>query len=97
VPHKYSPDTKLIFVGDATMSPYEILQAGGAIDHQRRGGCGQAAALGQGISELVGPNPEPERLREYRQSIAIIRRQMDNRMFPLTLDGLERGMPALSK
>jgi len=95
---KYPPDTKLIFVGDATMSPYEILQAGGAIDHHNEeAGATWLQRFTKTFPRHIWLNPEPEHLWEYRQSIALIRRQMDNRMFPLTLDGLARGMRMLSK
>ena len=96
--HTYSPDTKLIFVGDATMSPYEILQPGGAIDHHNReAGAAWLQRFTKTFPSYLWLNPEPEHLWEYRQSIAIIRRQMSNRMVPMTLEGLERGMRLLSK
>jgi uncharacterized protein with von Willebrand factor type A (vWA) domain len=47
--------------------------------------------------KFIWLNPEPEGLWQYRQSIAVIRQIMNNRMFPLTIDGLERGMRLLSK
>jgi uncharacterized protein with von Willebrand factor type A (vWA) domain len=96
--HTYAPDTKLIFVGDATMSPYEILQPGGAIDHHNReAGAEWLQRFTKTFPSYLWLNPEPEHLWEYRQSIAIIRRQMNNRMVPMTLEGLERGMRLLSK
>jgi uncharacterized protein with von Willebrand factor type A (vWA) domain len=96
--HTYAPDTKLIFVGDATMSPYEILQPGGAIDHHNReAGAEWLQRFTKTFPNYLWLNPEPEHLWEYRQSIAIIRRQMNNRMVPMTLEGLERGMRLLSK
>ena len=95
---KYSPDTKLIFVGDATMSPYEILQAGAAIDyHNEEAGAEWLQRFTSMFPSYIWLNPEPENIWEYRQSIAIIRQQMNNRMYPLTLEGLERGMRVLSK
>ncbi|HWU99061.1 MAG TPA: hypothetical protein VN114_11150 [Oxalicibacterium sp.] len=96
--HKYSPDTKVIFVGDATMSPYEILRPGGAIDyHNEEAGAAWLQRFTKTFSSHIWLNPEPEHLWEYRQSIAIIRQQMSNRMYPLTLEGLENGMRMLSK
>ncbi|HEX2605064.1 MAG TPA: VWA domain-containing protein [Oxalicibacterium sp.] len=96
--HTYAPDTKLIFVGDATMSPYEILQPGGAIDHHNpEAGAEWLQRFTKTFPNYLWLNPEPEHLWEYRQSIAIIRRQMNNRMVPMTLEGLERGMRLLSK
>lgn len=95
---KYTPDTKVIFVGDATMSPYEILQVGGAVDyHNEEAGAEWLQRFTKAFPNYIWLNPEPEHIWEYRQSIAIIRRQMDNRMYPLTLEGLERGMRMLSK
>ena len=95
---KYTPDTKVIFVGDATMSPYEILQVGGAVDyHNEEAGAEWLQRFTKTFPNYIWLNPEPEHIWEYRQSIAIIRRQMDNRMYPLTLEGLERGMRTLSK
>jgi uncharacterized protein with von Willebrand factor type A (vWA) domain len=95
---KYPPDTKLIFVGDATMSPYEVLQTGGSVEYNNE----EAGAvwLQRFIStfpKFIWLNPEPEGLWQYRQSIAIIRQLMSNRMFPVTIEGLERGMTMLSK
>ncbi|MDQ7969122.1 MAG: VWA domain-containing protein [Oxalicibacterium faecigallinarum] len=96
--HTYPPDTKLIFVGDATMSPYEILARGGAIDHHNEEtGATWLHRFTQAFPSHLWLNPEPEHLWDYRQSIALIRQQMSNRMVPLTLEGLERGMRLLSK
>ncbi|GGI20652.1 vWA domain-containing protein [Oxalicibacterium faecigallinarum] len=96
--HTYPPDTKLIFVGDATMSPYEILARGGAIDHHNEEtGATWLRRFTQAFPSHLWLNPEPEHLWDYRQSIALIRQQMSNRMVPLTLEGLERGMRLLSK
>lgn len=95
---KYSADTKLIFVGDATMSPYEILHVGGAVDyHNDEAGAEWLQRFTKTFPSHIWLNPEPENIWEYRQSIAIIRQQMNNRMVPLTLEGLERGMRMLSK
>ncbi len=96
--HKYSPDTKLILVGDATMSPYEILQPGGSVEYNNQeAGATWLQRLTHTFARFIWLNPEPEGLWEYRQSIAVIRQLMNNRMFPVTLDGLERGMRLLSK
>lgn len=95
---KYTPDTKVIFVGDATMSPYEILHPGGAVDfHNDEAGAAWLQRFTTTFPNAIWLNPEPENIWEYRQSIGIIRQQMDNRMYPLTIEGLERGMRALSK
>ena len=97
--HTYGPDYKLIFVGDATMSPYEILQPGGAIEYMNdEPGADWLRRLLDTYPSAAWLNPEPERLWEYRQSIRIIRDIMgQERMYPLTLDGLGRAISALSK
>jgi uncharacterized protein with von Willebrand factor type A (vWA) domain len=95
---KYTPDTKLIFVGDATMSPYEILQPGGSVEYDNEeAGAEWLQRFTRQFPKFVWLNPEPEGLWQYRQSIAVIRQVMNNRMFPLTIEGLERGMRLLSK
>lgn len=95
---KYPPDTKLIFVGDATMSPYEILQAGGSVEYNNEeAGAEWLARFTHAFPKFAWLNPEPEQYWQYRQSIAIIGQLMNGRMFPVTLDGLERAMRVLSK
>jgi uncharacterized protein with von Willebrand factor type A (vWA) domain len=95
---KYPPDTKVIFVGDATMSPYEILQPGGSVEYNNdEAGAEWLQRFTATFPKFIWLNPEPEGLWQYRQSIAIIRQIMNNRMFPVTIDGLERGMRILSK
>ncbi|ASU39413.1 hypothetical protein hmeg3_14660 [Herbaspirillum sp. meg3] len=96
--HKYSADTKLIFVGDATMSPYEIVQPGGSVEYNNaEAGAVWLQRFTSTFSNFAWLNPEPEGLWQYRQSIAIIQQLMSQRMFPLTIDGLERAMRLLSK
>src|SRR6476620_1830717 len=95
---KYPPDTKLIFVGDATMSPYEVLQPGGSVEYNNEeAGAEWLQRFTSTFPKFILLNPEPEGLWQYRQSIAVIRQLMNNRMFALTIDGLERGMRLLSK
>ncbi|MDB5796248.1 MAG: hypothetical protein JWP36_150 [Paucimonas sp.] len=95
---KYTPDTKLIFVGDATMSPYEIVQPGGSVEYNNEeAGAEWLQRFTSTFPKFIWLNPEPEGLWQYRQSIAIIRQLMSNRMFPVTIEGLERGMRLLSK
>jgi uncharacterized protein len=96
--HTYGPDYKLVFVGDATMSPYEITQPGGSVEHwNEEPGAAWLRRLLDTFPHAIWLNPEPERLWEYRNSIAMIHRLLGGRMFPLTLDGLTRGIRALSK
>jgi uncharacterized protein with von Willebrand factor type A (vWA) domain len=95
---KYPPDTRLIFVGDATMSPYEILQPGGSVEYNNdEAGAEWLARFCHAFPKFAWLNPEPESLWPYRQSISVIRQIMNNRMFPVTIDGLERAMRLLSK
>ena len=95
---KYPPDTRLILVGDATMSPYEILQPGGSVEYSNEeAGATWLQRLSATFTKTVWLNPEPEALWPYRQSIAVIRELLPDRMFPLTINGLERGMRLLSK
>jgi uncharacterized protein with von Willebrand factor type A (vWA) domain len=95
---KYPPDTRLLFVGDATMSPYEVLAPGGSVEYNNEeAGAAWLARFTNAFPKFAWLNPEPEHLWEYRQSIAVIRQIMNNRMFPITLEGLERAMRLLSK
>ena len=95
---KYPPDTKVIFVGDATMSPYEILQPGGSVEYNNEeAGAAWIQRFTHTFPKTVWLNPEPEGLWQYRQSIAIMRQLISDRMFPVTLDGLARAMRLLSK
>ena len=95
---KYTPDTKLIFVGDATMSPYEILQPGGSVEYNNEeAGAEWLQRFTSAFPKFIWLNPEPEGLWQYRQSISVIRQIMNNRMFPVTIEGLERGMRVLGK
>jgi uncharacterized protein len=95
---KYPPDTKLIFVGDATMSPYEILQPGGSVEYSNdEPGATWLRRCTEAFPRFVWLNPEPEGLWQYRQSVALIRDLMDQHMYPLTIEGLERAMRLLSK
>lgn len=95
---KYPADTKLIFVGDATMSPYEILQAGGSVEYNNEeAGATWLQRFTHAFPKFIWLNPEPESLWQYRQSVSIMQQLMSNRMFPVTIDGLERGMRLLSK
>ncbi len=96
--HKYGDDYKLIMVGDATMSPYEIIQPGGNIEYMNEeSGATWLARLLEQYPHAVWLNPEPEHLWNYRQSIQIIHDIVGGRMFPLTLEGLERAMRQLNK
>ena len=95
---KYNKDYKLILVGDATMSPYEILQPGGSVEYNNEEpGAEWLQRLTHAFPKCAWINPEPQGVWQYRQSIAIIGQLMNQRMFPLTLAGLEGAMRLLSK
>lgn len=95
---KYNPDYRLVFVGDATMSPYEVLQPGGSVEYNNEeAGAVWLRRLVERFPKFAWLNPEPEGVWEYRQSIAVIRQILHNRMYPVTLQGLERAMRELSK
>ncbi len=95
---KYNKDYKLIFIGDATMSPYEIVQPGGSVEYNNEeAGAEWLQRLLHAFPKFAWINPEPQGVWQYRQSIAIIQQIVSNRMYPLTLKGLEEAMRMLSK
>ncbi|RBP89708.1 hypothetical protein DFO80_11023 [Rhodobacter sp. 140A] len=94
--HRFGPDYKCIFVGDASMSPYEITHAGGANEHWNP----EPGALWLARAREQWPahawlNPVPERHWGHTPSIGIVQREFEGRMFPLTLDGITRAMRTL--
>jgi len=96
--HKYGHDYKVIFVGDATMSPYEILQPGGSVEYfNEEPGAVWIKRFMEVYPKCVWLNPEPEEIWNYRQSIGILKELMNGRMYPTTLQGLERAMKVLAK
>ena len=95
---KYNKDYKLIFIGDATMSPYEILQPGGSVEYNNEeAGVQWLQRLTQAFPKVAWINPEPQGVWQYRQSIGILQQIMSQRMYPLTVKGLEEAMRLLSK
>jgi uncharacterized protein with von Willebrand factor type A (vWA) domain len=96
--NKYGPDYKLIFVGDATMSPYEILSPNGSVEYNNKeAGAVWINRLIDHFPHFAWLNPEPESIWQYRQSIDIMQNLMKDRMYPVTLNGLESAMRQLSK
>lgn len=96
--HTYPADYKVIFVGDASMSPYEITVPGGAVEHMNP----EAGALWlQRVADIyesvVWLNPVPEKYWELTPSIQMIRQLVSNRMFPLTLEGIDGAMRELMR
>lgn len=94
----YNEDWRLIIVGDATMSPYEILHPGGSVEHHNvETGAAWLQRLLENWPHAAWLNPEPEGYWPYRQSIAIIKNIMQDRMYSVTVSGLEQAMRDLSK
>lgn len=95
---KYNKDHKLIFVGDATMSPYEIVQPGGSVEYNNEEpGAAWLQRLINAYPKFAWINPEPQGIWQYRQSISMIQELMGQKMYPLSLRGLEEAMRSLSK
>ena len=95
--HKYPSDYKLILVGDATMSPYEIHYPGGSVEHwNEEAGAVWIKRLLDTYPNAIWLNPEPLQRWEYTPSIRMISELMEERMYPLTVNGLEQGMRELS-
>jgi uncharacterized protein with von Willebrand factor type A (vWA) domain len=92
----YGHDYKLIFVGDATMSPYEILQPGGSVEHwNEEAGAVWMQRLTRTWPHHVWLNPEPQQRWPYTPSVQLTRELLEERMFPLTLGGLDEAIKAL--
>ncbi len=96
--HKYSHDYRVIFVGDASMSPYEIVQPGGSVEHwnDEPGELWMNRLLNT-YDKVVWLNPVPEQDWDFTQSIGMTYQIMNKRMYPLTLNGLEDAMRYLAK
>lgn len=96
ITHKYTSDYKLIFVGDATMSPYEIAYPGGSVEHwNEEPGAVWIKRLLNTYPKAIWLNPEPKNRWDYTPSVKLVRDLMDDRMYPLTIAGLEKGIKAL--
>ncbi|HEX7380869.1 MAG TPA: VWA domain-containing protein, partial [Nevskiaceae bacterium] len=95
--NRYGPEYRVVFVGDATMSPYEILQAGGSVEHwNQEAGAVWLQRVVTHFPHFVWFNPERVEYWDRTPSISITRRLLGaDRMYPLTLDGLEAGMSRL--
>lgn len=98
VMHKFGHDYKVVIVGDASMSPYEIVQPGGSVEHwNEEPGAAWLERLRSTYEKCVWLNPVPEDEWQYTQSISIANQLMEEKMYPLTLGGLEDAMGFLSK
>lgn len=96
--HKYGSDYKVIFVGDAAMSPYEISHPGGSVEHfNEEAGSTWLARITSTYPAAVWLNPVTKQYWEYSQSTQLVRDAFDDRMYPLTLSGIEDAMRELSR
>ncbi|MFT7219460.1 MAG: hypothetical protein ACI8Z1_001075 [Candidatus Azotimanducaceae bacterium] len=96
--HKYTHDYKVIFVGDATMAPYEITHSGGSVEHwNEEAGAIWMQRLLDTFSKVIWINPTPQDTWEYSTSVALTQKLVEDQMFPLTIAGIEAGMNRLTK
>lgn len=96
--NKYAHDYKVIFVGDATMAPYEITHAGGSVEHwNEEPGALWMQRFSEIYDKLVWINPTPRDTWEYSSSVEMIRELVGGHMYPLTIRGLEEAMNQLTK
>lgn len=96
--HKYGSDYKIIFVGDATMAPYEITEAGGSIEHyNEEPGAVWMQRMTEHFDKVAWINPVNESYWRHGYSIGIVRELIENRMFPMTVTGLESAMSYLAR
>ena len=96
--HRYGHDYKLVFVGDAAMSPYEIQVPGGSVEHlNEEAGAVWIERMTHVYPSAVWLNPSPRAHWDYSQSTSILRQLMGDRMFPLTLAGLDDAMRTLTR
>src|SRR5713226_2468667 len=94
--HTYPHDYKLIFVGDASMSPYEVTQPGGSVEHMNEEpGATWMQRITRTYPHAVWLNPVPESQWDYTHSIRMLKQLMTGRMYPLTLSGLDEAMREL--
>lgn len=96
--HKYTPDYKVIFVGDASMAPYEITQAGGSIEHwNEEPGAVWMQRITEHFDKVVWINPLPQHYWGEGGSLGITKQLLEDRMHPMSVEGLEAAMKYLSR
>jgi len=96
--NKYSGDYKVVFVGDATMAPYEITHAGGSVEHwNEEPGAAWMGRFSEIYDKVIWLNPTPQETWEYSSSVMMTQELVGGNMYPLTIKGLEEGMSQLSK
>ncbi|MEL6849943.1 MAG: VWA domain-containing protein, partial [Bacteroidota bacterium] len=94
--NRYKRDYKVIFVGDAAMSPVEIMYKGGSVEYwNEEPGIVWMQRMQDHFEHMIWINPNPEYSWNYFESTSILRRFMKFRMFPMTLEGIQLGMKAL--
>lgn len=94
----FTPDTRLVIVGDASMSPYEVVEPGGSVEHyNEEAGSVWLGRLAAHFPKLAWINPIPEDRWGWTHSVAMIHQLVEGRMYPLSLDGLERATRALAR
>jgi uncharacterized protein with von Willebrand factor type A (vWA) domain len=94
--HSYPHDYKVIFVGDASMSPFELTHPGGSVEHwNEEPGLTWLQRFAATYPKTVWLNPGPEKYWSHSPSISLVSRTLEGRMFPLTLDGIDRAMREL--
>jgi len=93
----FGSDYKVLFVGDATMGPYEIIAAGGSVEHwNKKPGIEYMQRILGHFNKVAWLNPQPENQWDYYHSISVIKDLLDDRMFPLTVDGIGRAIKEVS-
>ncbi len=96
--HTYSKEYRVIFVGDASMSPYEIMSPYGSVEHSNEeAGAKWMERVTQHFDKVVWLNPSPQRYWDYVQSTAMVKRLINNKMYPLTVEGIEQSIRFLSR
>ncbi|MES1198924.1 MAG: VWA domain-containing protein, partial [Pseudomonadota bacterium] len=96
--HKFPSDYRIVFVGDATMSPYEVTYPGGSVEHwNEEPGAVWLKRMADVYERLVWLNPTPRAHWDHTPSIGVIREIIGERMFPLTIEGLDGAMRELSR
>ena len=96
--HKYPADYKVVFVGDATMSPYEIMRPGGSVEHMNPdAGATWLSRVTSIYPHCVWLNPVAKEQWDWTPSVGLIQRLMEGRMYEMTLDGLDQAMRTLMR
>lgn len=96
--HTYGRDYRVIFIGDASMAPYEVSERFGSVEHRNEeSGAVWLNRITETWDKVIWLNPSHPRYWEYTASTQMIKNLLDNKMYPLTLEGMEEGIRYLSK